>query len=243
MRGSSPRATARWAGALNILSAVPAGFSISILRKLVVAGDPGTTAAHILGSEGLFRLAVVVDLFGVLLFIGSGVLLYRTFKPASGGVALFFLAAISMGSLIQALNALPTMAALILIKGGATMSALPSAQANALALVSLKLYSESYKLALFFDGISSLAMGCLILRSTFVPRIIGPLMWLDGLGGLTFSLAGFLSPPLATHMYPYIPFITVLIGEGALYFWLIIKSVDVEQWREQAAATDRALPA
>ena len=86
-------------------------------------------------------------------------------------------------------------------------------------------------------------MGCLVLRSTFMPRIIGPLMWLDGVGGLTFALAGFLSPPLAKLMYPYIPFVTVAIGEGALYFWLIIKSVDALRWQEQAAAIDRAVPA
>src|SRR5438552_6578898 len=48
-------ATARWAAALNILSAVPDGFSVSVVRKLFIRGDAAATAANILGSERLFR--------------------------------------------------------------------------------------------------------------------------------------------------------------------------------------------
>jgi len=83
-------------------------------------------------------------------------------------------------------------------------------------------------------------MGYLVLRSTFMPRIIGPLMMIDGLGYLTFSLASFLSPPFVRHIYPYVPFATAFLGEGVLFLWLIVKSVNAERWQEQAATTDRA---
>lgn len=83
-------------------------------------------------------------------------------------------------------------------------------------------------------------MGFLILRSTFVPRIIGPLMMIDGLGYLTFSLASFLSPPLGAHLFPYIPMLTAFVGEEVLFLWLIFKGVDTVRWQEQAAAMDRA---
>ena len=94
-----------------------------------------------------------------------------------------------------------------------------------------------------FGGASSIVMGCLILKATFVPRVIGPLMMLDGVGYLTFSLTTFLLPSLAARLYPYIPFVTTFLGEGALYFWLIVKGVNAERWREQAAAADRAASA
>src|SRR2546422_7395108 len=101
------------------------------------------------------------------------------------------------------------------------------------------LYSLNFNLALVFGGASSIVMGSLILRATFVPRIIGPLMILDGLGYLTFSLAAFLSPSLAARIFPYIPFVTAAIGEGALFLWLIVKGVNAERWQEQAATMDR----
>ena len=228
------RALARWAAALNILCAIPDGFSVATLRKLIVVTDPSATAAHVLGSEGLFRLAVVADFFGLMLFAASGALLYQVFKPASRPVALLFLVAITMGAVIQAIAGLQTMAGLTMLKAGADMT-LPVAQAHALAIVHFKLYSIGYQLGLFFDAFSSLFMGVLIVRSTFMPRIIGPLMWLDGIGGLTFSIAGLLSPPLVKIIYPMIPFATVLVGEGTFYLWLIVKSVQTERWHEQAA--------
>ncbi len=235
-------ATARWAAVLNILSAVPDGFSVSVVRNLVVRGDATATAARILGSEGLFRLGVVADLGALILFMASGVLLYEIFKPASRRLALLFLLLFECCALIQSLNAIHNLAALLLVKGGPSLSGLAPAQANAMAAVFLRLYSLNFNLALVFGGASSIVMGALILRATFVPRNIGPLMMLDGLGYLTFSLAAFLSPPLAARIFPTIPFVTAAIGEGALYFWLIIKGVNAERWREQAAGTDRAVP-
>jgi uncharacterized protein DUF4386 len=231
----SIRTVARWAGALNLICAFPDGFSVSTLRKLIVLGDPAATAAHVLGSEALFRLAVVADLFGLLLFIASGVWLYSVFRPAGPRVAIFYLVIIAMGTLAQALALMHTMGGLALLQAGAGAGALPAAQANALAIVEFKLYSQGYQLGLFFDAVSSLIMGTLIVRSTFMPRLIGPLMWLDGMGGLIFSLGGFLSPTFVKLIYPYIPFATVLVGEGTFYLWLVIKGVNAGRWREQAA--------
>jgi uncharacterized protein DUF4386 len=232
----SLRSVARMAAALNILSAVPDGFSVSTLRRLVVRGDAAATAHNILGSESLFRLGFVADLVALVIFVASAVLLYEVFKPASRRAALLFLVLMVMGTLSQALEAVHDLAALALLKAGAAASGLPSAQANELALVFLRLHVSTYQLALFFFGCSSLVMGFLILRATFVPRILGPLMMIDGLGFLTFSLAAFLAPSVATHIYPYIPFVTALVGEGALFLWLIVKGVNAERWREQAAA-------
>ena len=55
-------ATARLAGALNVLSAVPDGFSVTVMRKLVVRADAAATATNILHSVDLYRLVVVADL-------------------------------------------------------------------------------------------------------------------------------------------------------------------------------------
>ena len=38
-----------------------------------------------------------------------------------------------------------------------------------------------------------------------------------------------------TRIFPYIPLVTASIGEGAFFLWLLIRSVDAERLREQAA--------
>src|SRR2546428_9774630 len=133
----TPPVTARLAAALYLISGVPAGFSVFVLQKLVVRGDPAATATNILGSETLFRLGFVADLVGIMLFVGSVLFLYELFKPASRSLALLMVFFGLIGSAIQALNSLQDLTALLLLKGGNTMTGLTTAQAQALAFVFL----------------------------------------------------------------------------------------------------------
>jgi len=80
-------------------------------------------------------------------------------------------------------------------------------------------------------GVYCLLIGYLILRSTFLPRILGVLMMFGGLGWLTFLSAG-----LAKSLSPY-NFAPGIIGELALTLWLLVQGVNSERWYEQAGAT------
>ena len=73
---------------------------------------------------------------------------------------------------------------------------------------------------LVFFGIYCLLVAYLILRSTFVPRIVGVLMVFAGLGWLTFA-----SPSLVKTLSP-LNFAPGLIGEGALTGWLLFTRMD-----------------
>jgi hypothetical protein len=230
----SIRATARWAGALNVLSGVPDGFSVNVLQKVVVKGDAAATAANVLRAETLFRLAVVADVLALVIFVGAAVMLYTTLRPAGRRGSLFFLLLMAMGSAFQSLACIQDFTALALLKGVAGVAA--PADAKTLAFVFLRMHWYDYQLALLFFGIASLTVGFLLRRATFVPRIFGPLMWLDGSGYVVFVLTAFLAPHFVTRIYPWLPFGTT-IGEAAFFFWLIFRSVDVPRWKEQAAAT------
>jgi uncharacterized protein DUF4386 len=82
--------------------------------------------------------------------------------------------------------------------------------------------------SLVLFGIYCLLIGYLILRSTFLPRILGALMMFGGLGWLTFVSAG-----LAKSLSPY-NMAPGIIGELALTVWLLVKGVNAERWRDQA---------
>lgn len=79
-------------------------------------------------------------------------------------------------------------------------------------------------------GLFNLTIGALIVRSTFLPRILGVLMALSGIGWLMV-----LSPALVQHIGTYIE-ITGVVAEGCLMLWLLVMGVDVRRWREQATA-------
>ncbi len=83
---------------------------------------------------------------------------------------------------------------------------------------------------LVFFGFHCLLVGYLIMRSRFLPRVLGALMVFAGLGWLTF-----LWPPLARALSPY-NLMPGMLGEGLLIVWLLVVGVDVPNWKRQADA-------
>ena len=64
-------------------------------------------------------------------------------------------------------------------------------------------------------GFYCVLIGYLTFRSTFLPRTVGVLMVLAGIGWLTF-----IYPPAARHLSPAI-LVPGIIGEGSLTLWLL----------------------
>jgi hypothetical protein len=90
-------------------------------------------------------------------------------------------------------------------------------------------FNTGYDIALVPFGIHCLVTGYLIFHSNFLPKIIGILIALAGLGYLTFVW-----PPLGNHLFvPYI-LVPALVGEGSLTLWLIFIGVNAERWTQQA---------
>jgi Domain of unknown function (DUF4386) len=104
-----------------------------------------------------------------------------------------------------------------------------------LAFELLQFQPKGASLGMGFHGIYCILIGYLIFRSTFLPRILGALMAIAGLCWLTF-----LSPPLATHLYPY-NLASGLLVEGLVFLWLLVMSVNVQRWKEQASATEASI--
>lgn len=82
-------------------------------------------------------------------------------------------------------------------------------------------------------GCFNLTIGYLILRSTFLPRVLGALMALSGLAWLTV-----LSPELVQHIGAYVEIVGIA-AEASLMLWLLLMGVNVQRWNERAAAKTR----
>jgi hypothetical protein len=89
-----------------------------------------------------------------------------------------------------------------------------------------------YKInSLVFFGPFCLLIGYLIFRSTFLPRILGVLMALAGVGWLVFL------SPLASHLIPYLK-VLGFVAELSLCLWLLVMGVNEQRWKERAGAAD-----
>jgi Domain of unknown function (DUF4386) len=92
--------------------------------------------------------------------------------------------------------------------------------------------APSFLNPLLFFGPYCILIGWLIFRSTFLPRILGVLMMLAGLCWL-FSLT-----PLASSFTLYIEVLGVF-AEALLMIWLIVKGVNVQQWKKLSGVPAR----
>jgi hypothetical protein len=107
---------------------------------------------------------------------------------------------------------------------------LTPAQLDAVALVLLKLNGRAFDAYLVFFGLWCFLSGYLILRSTFLPRILGVLLAVDGLGWMLFVV-----PPLGHSAFPAIAVASGL-AEFPLQLWLLVVGVNEERWNAQARA-------
>jgi hypothetical protein len=89
-------------------------------------------------------------------------------------------------------------------------------------------FNRGYGVALIPFGLHCVLTGYLIVKSTFLPRFLGMLMVLAGLGYLMF-----LWPPIGDRLF--FPYIVVpgVVGEGSLTLWLLVMGVNNIRWSEQ----------
>ena len=83
---------------------------------------------------------------------------------------------------------------------------------------------------LVFFGVYCLLIGYLIFKSTFLPRFLGVLLAIGGLGWLTF-----ISPSLVKLLSPY-NMAPGIIAEGILTLWLLAFGLNQQRWSQLAVA-------
>jgi hypothetical protein len=223
----SPFARARLAGLFQLLEgAASSSGQVFILGSLVVGGEAAATAHNILTHEALFRLGFLVSVAGVAFHLVWGLLMYQLLRPVQRTVAAIALLLIVTCGAMQALTALLYLAPILVLQGPA------SGRAQDLAYALVQLNGAAFNLDLVFFGLWCVLTGWLIWRSGFLPRLLGALLALDGVGWTLY-----LWPPLATFVFPAIAAASAL-AEVPLMAWLLIKGVDSERWTERAVEAE-----
>jgi hypothetical protein len=226
----STRPRARITGVVYLLYFLTAVLGEFFLRGLVVSGDAAATASNILARQPLFRLGLAAGLVATACYIALTALFYDLFKPVSRSLSLVAAFFSLVGCAILVLGSVFQIAPLVVLGGSPYLSVFNTEQLRALALMFLELNTQAGNICVVFFGVYCLLIGYLIFRSAFLPRILGVLMEIAGLGWLTF-----LSPPLANDLSPYI-LVFGFLAELSLCLWLLVKGVNVQRWKEQASA-------
>jgi hypothetical protein len=235
---ASPRFKARMTGVFYLLTMLTGIFAQGFVsEKLVVFGDAAATATNILTHKGLFQWGFTVYLIEMTCQIIFVVLLYDLLKPVSRTISLLAAFLGLAGCTIKIVSRLFFIAPLFVLGGAHYLSVFSAGQLQALALLFLKVNDQGAGVALAFFGFYALLTGYLIVRSTFLPRILGLWSMLAGLGWLTF-----LYPPLGYPLFLYLA-VFAFLGGAALMVWLLVFGVDEQRWKEQAGAAPSSIRA
>ena len=232
----SPRLRARIAGVLYLGTIVGGLTGLSIRSAMIVHGDAAATTANILASEPLWRAGVAADLIGTACYVGVTAILYSLLKPVSRTISLLAAFFSLVGCAIGAAITVNLLAPLLLLGGAPDLTVFRLDQLNALARTALRLHDEGYNIGMINFGVYCTLLGFLVFNSRFLPRILGVLLVLAGVGWLTDSFATLLSPAFESHLEPYI-MAPGFIGEASLCLWLILFGVNVPRWVEASAAS------
>jgi hypothetical protein len=98
----------------------------------------------------------------------------------------------------------------------------------AVALELLQFLPHGVNIGLGFHGFYWMLIGYLILKSTFMPRILSALTAIAGLCWLTF-----LSPTLTNYLSPYI-LASAFLAEGSVFLWLLVMGLNAPESEEKA---------
>jgi hypothetical protein len=214
--GGSTDPKARIVGAVYLFY-----FLTAILGAVLTPG----AQSDIVGHEPQFRAGIAVGLIAIGLYIAVTALLYNLFMTVDRRVALFAAFVSLAGCAIQAFASVFQLVPLLVLTGYA--NAFTGVQLHALSRLFLELNVEANQIAIVFFGAFDIAIGYLIVKSTFLPRVLGVLMSIAGAGWLAF-----LVPPLALDFMTPIA-ILGFVAELALMLWLVVRGVNVERWTLQ----------
>jgi hypothetical protein len=231
---ASPQVYARIGGALYLIIIVLGIFGEAFVRnKIVVAGDAAATAANITAMESLWRFGIAAEFLSLICTIALAMIYFVLLRPVSKELNLLATFFRLVSIVVQAVAVLNLVAALFPLGNAAYFKAFTPEQLYVLVSLATKSHSYGFSVSLLFLGCTFLIHGYLIFRSGYLPKALGILIQVAGVGYLTNSVALILYPAVANQVFLAI-IIPVFVAETSLSLWLLVKGVNVQKWKERA---------
>jgi hypothetical protein len=223
---------ARIAGILFLISMVAGGFGEYYApTTLIVQGDATATAANIVAHDSFFRMGFAAYLVEAVCDIALSLVFYRLLRPVQKDVALLAAFFGLVSTAVFAVCELFYFAPSLILGGADYLKTFSPDQLNTLSLLSLKLYGYGGMIFLGFYGIATGIRAYLIYQSGYLPRFLGVIMGLAGLGFVLKNLTVVLAPAYASDFF----ILPMMVSGLTFTVWMLAKGVDVRKVEARAA--------
>jgi len=189
----------------------------------MVKNDAAATMEKLLHHEFLFRSGTVSQLLSSVVFLFLAMTFYRIFKSTHKYLAqlivVFVLVQIPVIFLGEAFN----IAALMIAKGE-FMPSLSIAERQEMVYLFLRTYKVGIIILMIFWGLWLIPLGQLVIKSSYLPKIIGVFLILGGAASMIEVLDYLLLSEQLSFITDY-TFIFYSSAELSTTAWLLIKGI------------------
>lgn len=227
------RKNARITGVLYLLSVLTGMFALAYVpSKIPLGGDAAQSISHILGNQALYRQGIVAGALCYLSFLLLPLafyrLLHRVNTPAAILMVVFALTSVPI-AFIALQHQLDILS---LLRGADYLKALTPQELDAEVMFAVDGYRNAILLSEIFWGLWLFPLGYLIVRSGFLPKILGVLLMLGCLGYLIQAFGSILSPAFTHTAWSDYVLLPASLGEIGTCLWLLLFGI-----REKALAS------
>jgi len=207
------------AGISLVLSVAAAPFAeLYALPKLIVQDKAAETAQNIIANQSLF----VATIFSYLVtFVCDLVLawsLYILLRPVNADLSLLT-AWLRLTYTIIALVALNNLITVYrLLTSSSYVNIFGQEQLYAQSMIYLRAFRNHWYFGIIFFAIHLLFLGYLIIRSNYIPKLLGIILLITGVGYLLTTVQPYLFPNFSVDFAKY-----TFYGELIFMLWLLIK--------------------
>jgi len=212
---------ARLAGAVYLSLGLAA--ALGFYHAPLVEGDLSAIAHRLTQSDLRFRIGVVSDVLSTVLSVPLALLLYQLLRPVHKMQAVWMAVLLVAAMPISFVVALNYVAAHWLLTGAPEVSALASAQREALGMLFLRLHVHGVLAVEIFWGLWLVPFGLLVMKSRFLPRVLGVLLMIAGVAYAAHSLISLLLDGPRIILYERATMLARAAGEFPIILWLLIK--------------------
>jgi Domain of unknown function (DUF4386) len=229
---TSPQTYARIGGILYLfIIALGIFYELIVRGRIIVAGDTSATMANLRSMEFLWRLGIVAELVSSIIGLCLVFIMYKLTKPVNKDLAMLAAFFNLVAATIQTAYILQLVEALFPIGTAEYLKAFTPDQLNALVSLTMKSHAFGFTIALLMFGPYFLLTGFLIYKSTYLPKFIGILYIISGVGYLVNGFMLMLAPELSGIVFMIIV-LPVFVGEMSLALILTVKGVNEIEWNK-----------
>ena len=209
-----------------IVMAICAGFSYGFVHSsLIVKGDATASLNNISGSIGLFRAEILGWLIVFLLDILVSWALYFFLKQTDNSLALLAAWIRLSYTAILGIAITHLISITVLLNGDDSLLSIPLDQLKIQLMYHINVFDKIWSLGLVIFGFHLLILGYVILKSDFIPKIVGILVLIASLCYVLIHSLHLFLPQIQniTLVLEHILSLPMAVGELVLGIWLLIK--------------------